>query len=97
QLTSSGEYRAFFGHPGEVIYMSADKPAHVMRMNEDGSGRRAASDLAIRQLQSVSPSGRWAIVGATPPGDHGERATVAMAVPLGGGQPVSLWCDSCSF
>jgi len=96
QLTSNGEFRAFFGRPGEVIYMTAEKPAHLMRMNEDGSGQRPASDLAIMQLQSVSPSGRWAVAGVTPPGSHGERNTIAVAVPLDGGQPVTL-CDSCSF
>ena len=96
QLTSSGEYRAFFGRPGEIIYAGAQKPPLLMRMNEDGSGQRRVSDLAIMQLQSVSPSGRWAVVGAVPPGGHGERNTIAVAVPLDGGQPVTL-CESCTF
>src|SRR5882724_4267415 len=96
QLTSSGEYCAFFGRPGEIIYAGADKPPHLMRMNEDGSEQRRVSDLAIMQLQSVSPSGKWAVVGATPPASHGERNTIAVAIPLDGGEPVTL-CDSCSF
>jgi len=96
QLTFGGEYRAFFGRPGEIIYQGTEEPPRVMRMNEDGSGKQPVSDLAIMQLQSVSPGGRWAVVGVTPPGGHGDRNTMAVAVPLAGGTPVTL-CDKCTF
>ena len=96
QLTSGGEYRAFFGRPGEIIYHGTEKSPHLMRMNEDGGDKRVLSDLVIMQLQSVSPKAQWAVVGVTQPGGHGERNTMAVAVPLGGGPPVTL-CQTCTF
>jgi hypothetical protein len=67
-----------------------------MSINEDSSGLVAVSDLDIMQLQSVSPDGRWALAGVTPPGGHGDRNVVVVAVPLEGGAPITV-CDSCSF
>ena len=96
QLTFAGESRAFFGRPGQILFQGAQTPAKIMRANEDGSGQVAASELDIMQLQSVSPDGRWALVGVTPPGGHGDRNTMAMVVPLEGGTPVTV-CDNCSF
>lgn len=96
QLTYSGEVRAFFGKPGQIVYESSQNPPKLMRMNEDGSGQTALSDLDIRQLQSVSPDGRWAIVGMTPQGSHGEMNVVISAVPLEGGPSFTI-CDQCSF
>ncbi len=95
QLTFGAEYRAFFGQPGEIIYLGTQKPARVMRMKEDGSEQRSVSDLEIMQLHSVSPGGRWAVVGVTPPGGHGDRNTMTLAVPLAGGPPVTV-CDNCT-
>lgn len=69
QLTSGGEYRAFFGRPGEIIFQGTQSPPRLMRMNEDGTQQQPVSDLLIMQLQNVSPSGRWAVVGVTPPAD----------------------------
>jgi eukaryotic-like serine/threonine-protein kinase len=96
QLTFGGEQRAFFGRDGEIIYQGTQKSPRVMRMHEDGSQQQPVSDLVIMQLQNVSPSGRWALVGVTPPGGHGDRNTMTVAVPLPGGSPVTL-CDSCTF
>ena len=67
-----------------------------MRISEDGSGQVAAADLSIMQLQSVSPDGRWALVGVTPPGGHGDRNAMVLAVPLEGGAPITV-CDDCSI
>ena len=66
-----------------------------MSINEDGTGQLAVSDLHIMSLQSVSPEGRWALVGVTPPDSHGDRNSMSLAVPLEGGAPIPL-CDSCS-
>jgi serine/threonine protein kinase len=96
QLTDGGEYRAFFGKPGEIIYQSNEPSPRIMRMREDGSGKEAVSDVKVMQIQSVSPDGRWALVGATPEGTHGERNTENIAVPLGGGKPLQI-CGSCSI
>ena len=95
QLTSGGEYRAFFGRPGEIVYQGGQDLARLMRMNEDGSGQHPAADLPIVQLESVSPDGRWTIVGMTPPEGHGDRAIKHLAVPLDGGEPFTV-CDNCA-
>jgi len=68
----------------------------IMSVNENGSGQAVVSDLPIMQLQNVSPDGRWALVGVTPPGGHGDRNVMDMAVPLEGGAPITV-CDKCSF
>jgi eukaryotic-like serine/threonine-protein kinase len=96
QLTFGGEYRAFFGTPGQILYQSTGASPKIIRMNEDGSSQAPASNLAIMQLQSVSPDGHWALVGVTPPGGHGDRNAMVMAVPLQGGAPFPV-CDICSF
>lgn len=96
QLTFGGEYRAFFGKQGQILYQGTQTSPKIMSINEDGSGQVAVSELDIMQLQSVSPDGRWALVGATPPGGHGDRNVVAMAVPLAGGASITV-CDNCSF
>src|SRR6202162_4664040 len=96
QLTFGGEYRAFFGKPGQILYQGTQAPTKIMKINEDGSGEAAASDLDIMQLQSVSPDGRWALVGVTPPSGHGDRNAIVEVVPLEGGAPIAA-CDTCSF
>jgi len=96
QLTFGGEYRAFFGKPGQIVFQGTQADQKIMRINEDGTGESAASDLTIMQLQSVSPDGRWAIAGATPSENHGERNSTAVAIPLEGGAPITV-CDICSF
>ena len=96
QLTSGGEYRAFFGKTGEIVYQGNRVTPKVMKMREDGSGQGVASDVDIILLQNVSPDGKWAVVGTTPSGGHGERNALVVAVPLEGGEPVTV-CDTCSF
>ena len=96
QLTFGGEYRAFFGKPGQIVYMGPLASPKIMSINEDGSGQVALSDLDIMQLQSVSPDARWAFVGVTQPASHGDRNVMSLAVPLEGGVPITM-CDNCSF
>jgi hypothetical protein len=95
QLTFGGEYRAFFGKPGQILYQGTEISPKIMSINEGGTGQLAVSDLDIMSLQSVSPDGRWAVVGVTPPGGHGDRNSMSLAVPLEGGAPITV-CDSCS-
>jgi Tol biopolymer transport system component len=96
QLTFGGEYRAFFGRPGQILYQGTQTSPKIMSINEDGTGELAVSDLHIMSLQSVSPDGRWALVGVAPPGGHGDRNSMSLAVPLeGGGAPI-LVCDRCA-
>jgi eukaryotic-like serine/threonine-protein kinase len=96
QLTFAGEYRAFFGSPGEIIYQGNQRPPRIMRMKEDGSGQQLVSEMSIMDLQSVSPDGRWAMIGRTPAGSHGDRNAENLAVPLEGGEPLQV-CSSCSI
>jgi hypothetical protein len=96
QLTFDGEYRAFFGKPGQILYQGTYPSPRIMSINEDGSGQVAVSDLPIMQLQSVSPDGHWAVAGMTPAGGHGDKNAMAVAVPLAGGAPITVCDDICS-
>src|SRR4029077_4985728 len=95
QLTFGGEYRVFFGRPGQILYQGTQTSPKIMSINEDGSSQLAVSDLHIMSLESGSPDGRWAVVGVTPPGGHGDRNSMSLGVPLEGGAPIPV-CDSCS-
>ncbi|MFL6300603.1 MAG: protein kinase domain-containing protein [Terriglobales bacterium] len=97
QLTFGGEFRAFFGKRGEIIYQGNQRPLKIMRMREDGSGQQPASEMNIMALNSVSPDGRWALIGATPESRRpGERNTENIAVPLDGGKPLQI-CGTCTI
>lgn len=95
QLTFGGEFRAFFGKPGQILYQGTQTSPKIMSINEDGTSQAAVSDLDIMQLQSVSPDGRWALLGVTPQGGHGDRNVMAIALPLEGGAPITV-CDNCN-
>ncbi len=92
QLTSGGEYRAFFGTSGEIIYQSIEEPRHLMRIKEDGSGREQISPDPVLHLMSASPDGRWLSVLLA--GSGAERITTAKVYPTDGGPPVNT-CDIC--
>jgi Tol biopolymer transport system component len=96
QLTFGGEYRAFFGKPGQILYEGTQTSAKIMRINEDGSGQAAASEVDIMRLQSVSPDGRWALAGVTSASSHGESNVLNVGVPLEGGELVTV-CDICAL
>ena len=61
QLTKGGEFRAFFGAPGEIVYLSQGPVRYLYRMKEDGSENRRISPKPITYLVSVSPDGGWAV------------------------------------
>ena len=96
QLTFEGEYRVFFGKPGQLLFQGSQSVPKVMSINEDGTGEMTVSSMDIMQLQNVSPDGQWALVGVTPERGHGDVNVVIMAVPLSGGSPLTL-CDKCAF
>lgn len=96
QLTFGGETRAFFGKPGQILYQGNQESRKIMRINEDGSGQAPVSDLDIMQLQNVSPDGRWALVGVTPPHSHGDMNVAIKIIPLEGGALISV-CDKCAL
>jgi eukaryotic-like serine/threonine-protein kinase len=63
QLTRGGEFRAFFGGPGEIVYISPPaERRYLYRMREDGSGVEQIHPEPVNNLITVSPDGEWAVV-----------------------------------
>ena len=63
QLTRGGGFRAFFGSPGEIVYLSPPtERRYLYRMREDGSGQEQVRPEPIDNLITVSPDGQWAVV-----------------------------------
>jgi hypothetical protein len=60
QLIRGADLRAFFGAPGEIVYLGED--SRLYRMREDGSGIERLATDSIAYLSTVSPDGRWAVV-----------------------------------
>jgi Tol biopolymer transport system component len=94
QLTQGGEYRAFFGAPGEIIYMSQGEVRHVYRMKEDGSGKEMISPDPVTYLIGASPDGNWAEV--TLPQMPNSDGLRLQFISTHGGKPY-LACDACSI
>ena len=92
QLTRAGEFRTFFGAPGEILYQSQGNERHLYRMREDGSGREQVTPEAITFLIGVSTDGEWAAV-ALPQVPHTAGITVKI-FPTHGGNPLVV-CDAC--
>ncbi len=91
RLTSGDEYRAFFGEPGTIVFLSRQGgQSYIFRMNEDGSGTARVSEDPVVFLANVSPDGRWAIAYATTTLVEG----ITRAYPVAGGPPVAL-CSAC--
>jgi hypothetical protein len=91
RLTSDGEYRAFFGPPGKIIYQTGGV-RRVMTMNEDGTGIRQIAPDAIIHIGSVSPDGAWAAVNM-PAGEAGVSKIAAFEIATGRQIPI---CSSCT-
>lgn len=61
-LAHSGD-QPEFGGTGEIFFrLLGDKMNFLYRMRDDGSSKQRMLDFPILQLQSVSPTGRWAAV-----------------------------------
>jgi len=62
-LTRGGELRAFFGAPGEIVYIGPQaERRYLYRMREDGSEVEQISPEPVNNLITVSPDGQWAVV-----------------------------------
>jgi serine/threonine protein kinase/Tol biopolymer transport system component len=94
QLTRGGEYRVFFGAPGEILYLSPGERRYLFRMKEDGSGREQISD-PVAGLFSVSPDGEWAAV-LLPRSEKEGGGTQPAIISLHGGRPFALCSDTCA-
>ena len=96
QLTKGGEYRAFFGAPGEIVYLSQGPVRYLHRMKEDGSDNQQISPTPIVHLISVSPDGRWAVA-LTPRADQNGGGTRLEFVSLNGEPSFPLCNNECSL
>lgn len=94
QLTHGQEYRAFFGAPGEIIYMTQGTVRHLRRMNEDGTGDEQISDTPVTHLFAVSPDGHWAAA-LLPQGASG--GTAVGLISTRGEKMFTACTDGCSI
>jgi eukaryotic-like serine/threonine-protein kinase len=86
---ATSEDLPFFLPNGDLIFRAVEGNSNfVYRSKPDGSGRHKVIPQGIFDLVSVSPDGRWVVVGIK--GDE-ERGVTATAFPVnGGGPPVTI-------
>jgi eukaryotic-like serine/threonine-protein kinase len=92
QLTHNGEFRAFFGAPGEIVYMNQGSVRHLYRMKEDGSGAEMISPEPVANLIAVSPDGRWAA--ALVPATESGGGTRTKFISLRGERSMLVCCST---
>ena len=96
RLTKSGEFRAFFGAPGEIVYLTQESVRFLYRMKEDGSENQRISTTPVTNLISVSPDGRWAVALLPRPEQNG-GGTQGALVSLHGEASFPLCADDCAI
>ena len=96
QLTNGGEFRAFFGAPGEIVYLSQGPVRYLHRMKEDGSDKQRISSTPVTYLISVSPDGRWAVA-LNPRENVNGGGTRLEFMSLTGEPSITLCNDDCSL
>jgi hypothetical protein len=93
QLTRGGEFRAFFGGPGEIVYISPQaERRYLYRMREDGSGVEQIRPEPVNSLLAVSPDGHWAFVFLPEPTTGGGVALQLMSLR---GEASMTACEKC--
>ncbi|MFN8058154.1 MAG: protein kinase [Vicinamibacterales bacterium] len=95
QLTrGAGEYRAFFGGPGEIVYIGPQAARrYVFRMREDGWDATQLLSEPVNNLLAVSPDGRWAVIVPTSTAGIGLGLEI---ISLRGDLPMTA-CESCVY
>jgi eukaryotic-like serine/threonine-protein kinase len=94
QLTRGGEFRAFFGSPDDIVYISSRAGRrYLFRMREDGSGVEQIRPEPIHNLITVSPDGQWAVI--VPEATAGAGLPLQI-ISLHGGAPMTA-CEQCVF
>lgn len=94
--SAAAEDIPFFLPSGDLIFRAIENgSSFVYRMKSDGSGRHKVFSERILDLVSVSPDGRWVIVGA-PKADEAEMAQMK-AFPVDGGASVPICAGYCYF
>ena len=96
QLTNGGEFRAFFGAPGEIVYLSQGPVRYLYRMKEDGSDKQQISSTPVTYLISVSPDGRWAVA-LNPRENVPGGGTRLEFMSLAGEPSIGLCDDDCTL
>ena len=61
-LARGGDQPGFGGNGGIFFRLLGDKTNFLYRMRDDGTSKQRMLDFPILQLQSVSPTGKWAAV-----------------------------------
>jgi serine/threonine protein kinase len=86
----------FFLPDGDLIFRAIEGGSNFLyRMKTDGTGRRKITPERILDIESVSPDGRWVIVGAPNPDE--EYTASARAFPVDGGASVPVCVGYCSL
>jgi len=93
QLTRGTDIRAFYGAPGEIVYMGEDR--HLYRMKEDGSAMEMISPDPVDYLSTVSPDGRWAVV-ILPQASNEVGTTSLWFMSLRGEKSFQVCNDACT-
>ena len=85
----------FFLPNNDLVFRVVEKDhSYLYRMKSNGSGREKLSDDVILDLANVSPDGRWMVVVTSAPNRNDAFET--RALPLTGGQPVTLCLTYCN-
>jgi serine/threonine protein kinase/Tol biopolymer transport system component len=87
-----------FGPNGYLYFRAAEgKLNFAYRLKEDGSGRVKLHPDAIIELSddAVSPDGRWVVAGHAVQGSQ-NPSFARMAIPLGGGAPITICPGDCA-
>jgi eukaryotic-like serine/threonine-protein kinase len=86
----------FFLPDGDLIFRAIEGGSNFLyRMKTDGTGRRKITPERILDIESVSPDGRWVVVGAPNPDE--EYTASAKAFPVDGGASVPVCVGYCSL
>jgi serine/threonine protein kinase/Tol biopolymer transport system component len=86
----------FFLPDGDLIFRAIEGGSNFLyRMKADGSGRRKITSERILDIESVSPDGRWVVVGAPNPDE--EYTASAKAFPVDGGASVPVCVGYCAI
>jgi eukaryotic-like serine/threonine-protein kinase len=97
KLTTTGnEDSPFFLPDGDLVFRALEGGSNFLyRMKTDGSGRRKVIDERIIETLSVSPDGKWFVVGSI--GSDQERSAVTKAFAADGSQSILLCQGYCSL
>jgi eukaryotic-like serine/threonine-protein kinase len=84
----------FFLPNGDLIFRAIEGGSSFLyRMKTDGTDRRKITSERILDIASVSPDGRWVVVGS--PNSDEENPASMKAFPVDGGASVPLCVDYC--